>query len=358
MSEDRTLSTAERRAISSLLDLNREGDLYGLLGVSPEAERREIREAYYERSRQWHPDRFFQRDLGDQAEALETVFVAITNAYRRLTNPKTRSEYDRSLRTRGNRKRSSARPQAAPAAEQRPAQAHEVRLENRTLRPQVSETAEPEPELPPEPAPTVPPRRRRAERKPRQRQGRYRQSPAMRKLRDQIKNRMKQARKHYEQGKTDFEAGDVVKAMSSLHLATRFEPQNPRYKALFEEARTEARKIQATSFITAAENAESFAKYREAIAHYRKAVDYGTEDSRPYYRLGLLVQRIEEDPRSALQYMRRAVELDRTNIDYRLSLGKLFTELGLGLNARREFEAILRMDKNHTEAKEGLKRVR
>ena len=95
---DHDLTPPEQRAIKDLLKLNSEGDLYGLLGVSPDADRREIREAFYESSRQWHPDRFFQRDLGEFEEPVETLFVAITNAYRRLTNTKTRAEYDRSLR--------------------------------------------------------------------------------------------------------------------------------------------------------------------------------------------------------------------------------------------------------------------
>ena len=147
---DHDLTPAEQRAIKGLLQFNTDGDLYALLGVSPDAERNEIREAFYECSRQWHPDRFFQRELGEFEEPIESLFVAITNAYRLLTNRTTRAEYDRSQRAKKKSGSKDVR-QATRAATTAPAgQSHDVQFPQRN-RPQVTlaETDEDDIGLPP-----------------------------------------------------------------------------------------------------------------------------------------------------------------------------------------------------------------
>ena len=69
--------------------------LYELLGVTQSATEEQIRQAYHSISRQWHPDRFFKRDLGDHKENIENIFMAVTKAYRTLSNSTSRKEYDR-----------------------------------------------------------------------------------------------------------------------------------------------------------------------------------------------------------------------------------------------------------------------
>ena len=66
-----------------------------MLGVSPDGDAAAVQAAYYQLSRDWHPDRHFRRDLGEYKEKLEYVFVHITKAYKTLSDPDQRRRYER-----------------------------------------------------------------------------------------------------------------------------------------------------------------------------------------------------------------------------------------------------------------------
>jgi DnaJ-class molecular chaperone len=72
---------------------------YELLGLEPSATTDEIKEAYREIARIFHPDSNFYDDIvGDEMpEGESDVFKAITNAYQILSNPQKRKSYDESL---------------------------------------------------------------------------------------------------------------------------------------------------------------------------------------------------------------------------------------------------------------------
>ncbi len=52
----------------------------------------DVKKHFYERSRQWHPDRFSQAGRGEQEKALEMSAV-LNDAFRTLKDPVTRAEY-------------------------------------------------------------------------------------------------------------------------------------------------------------------------------------------------------------------------------------------------------------------------
>jgi curved DNA-binding protein CbpA len=70
---------------------------YELLGVTHEATKTEIQNAYLERSRSFHPDLRHRPDLADCGKELATVFERLKLANGVLTDPATRAEYDASL---------------------------------------------------------------------------------------------------------------------------------------------------------------------------------------------------------------------------------------------------------------------
>ncbi len=70
---------------------------YTILGVDPTADQAAIRKAYLKLSLKHHPDK-----NPDNAEASKEIFVKIGQAYEVLSDPATRSAYDRELRSGGS----------------------------------------------------------------------------------------------------------------------------------------------------------------------------------------------------------------------------------------------------------------
>ncbi len=71
---------------------------YDLLGVAIDAERSEIRKAYFELSKVFHPDAYYGKRLGPFKAQMEVIFRKVTDAYEALGRPKKREAYDRYLR--------------------------------------------------------------------------------------------------------------------------------------------------------------------------------------------------------------------------------------------------------------------
>jgi molecular chaperone HscB len=67
---------------------------YEALGLEPKLalDPDDLQKRFYERSRQWHPDKFTRAGAADQQRALDTTAV-LNDAFRTLRNPAARAEY-------------------------------------------------------------------------------------------------------------------------------------------------------------------------------------------------------------------------------------------------------------------------
>ena len=68
-----------------------------ILGVAVDADVRAIKQAYFGLSKQFHPDRYFRRNVGPFGPRLERIFKKVAEAYELLSDPNTRAEIERSL---------------------------------------------------------------------------------------------------------------------------------------------------------------------------------------------------------------------------------------------------------------------
>lgn len=89
-----------REEVVALHDRVFQDDHYRILGVTPEAEKKEIRSAYFALSKRFHPDAYFGKELGPYKRMMEAIFKCITEAYEVLRKKKSRGEYDAYLKTR------------------------------------------------------------------------------------------------------------------------------------------------------------------------------------------------------------------------------------------------------------------
>ncbi|XXX80407.1 DnaJ domain-containing protein [Sorangium sp. So ce134] len=67
---------------------------YALLGVSDQADKKQIKSAYYTLAPEFHPDTYFRKQLGSYKQKIEAIFTRITLAHDTLTSKQRRAEYD------------------------------------------------------------------------------------------------------------------------------------------------------------------------------------------------------------------------------------------------------------------------
>ncbi len=94
LAEANDLSDEERRRILGAARLLDTGDPWLLLGVARGTDKRTLKRAFYERSKSFHPDRFYGRKLGSFAARLHAVFEAVTRAHADLTQDRPRPAAD------------------------------------------------------------------------------------------------------------------------------------------------------------------------------------------------------------------------------------------------------------------------
>jgi curved DNA-binding protein CbpA len=70
---------------------------YEVLELSPDANTREIKDAYYAMARRYHPDRFHLKSDAKLHAQISSSFARVTQAYETLMNPNTRAAHDHHL---------------------------------------------------------------------------------------------------------------------------------------------------------------------------------------------------------------------------------------------------------------------
>jgi curved DNA-binding protein CbpA len=69
-------------------------DYYHILGITPDATPEEIKKTYFNKAKEFHPDRHFSSISDSLKNKLNAVFSHLTLAYKTLYNPKMKMEYD------------------------------------------------------------------------------------------------------------------------------------------------------------------------------------------------------------------------------------------------------------------------
>jgi curved DNA-binding protein CbpA len=76
-------------------------DYYEVLGVTRQATTGDVKTAYYQLAKKFHPDRYRQAEYADLRGKLEALFAIITQAYETLSQPAQRATYDKKIRQSG-----------------------------------------------------------------------------------------------------------------------------------------------------------------------------------------------------------------------------------------------------------------
>jgi curved DNA-binding protein CbpA len=271
-----------------------------ILGVAQDADVRAIKQAYFGLSKQFHPDRYFRRNLGPFGPRIERIFKKVLEAYELLSDPTTRAEVQAS-------QAEAAAP--APGGSQGAAAA-------RRLRARLSSLSG----------------HRRA-----------------------LDERKRKAKSFFESGMAAFHAERWLEAAGSVRLAIAFDPENDAFKGAFSDVQRRAHEERARVLLKEADGAANLGDWKEALRLSEEALHFRAFDAALNDKTARLALKLGGDLRKAKEYALAACELEPEVAPYRRTLGQVYKAAGLAANARRELQNALRLDPADAESKQELK---
>jgi curved DNA-binding protein CbpA len=264
---------------------------YDVLEVGRRVEAREIKRAYFNVSRQYHPDSYFRKNLGSYKPKVEDLFKRITRAYEFLSDPERRKAYDATL-------------------------PYEPTPEERAAAKTAEQVAHREEDL----------KKERRERL--MRRGPWGQRKA-------------KAHEHYLEAKEFWGKKNPLRAANCIRMALALDPDSGEYQALLEEVESKAGVLRADTEYKHGRYDESVGKQEEALRDYLRAIEAHPADGRSLFRAAALMLDLKRDLRQALTFCRKAHQLDPENNELLKTLAELYLALGMVKNAAREFTRYL-----------------
>ena len=413
---DGSLSPEERRRIETFLMRAESVDFYKLLGVGRRAERAEIRSAYFGLAKEFHPDAYYGRDIGEARHRLERIFRQITRAYEVLSRTKSRKEYDEYIKGQAVLQGREEEEQAWQAEEQRrqtlygakavrapePVRAEGAKDAAAAPVPPVvtapapieavvtPSTSKPAPPVRVEPAPRPAPAPRPdaaaaaplsspVERGIESRPAAERPAPVAQPPAAQSWQRLRVARQltavlgktgapqpvkderrggdylaEAEAAEKDEEWGRVFGLTEAAEKLGLTEAERSRTVALRDRA---ARELARIAF-SQARFSESTGDLGAALQHAENACRYGPEDPESWDTAARLWLRMGRELHRARDAAAKAIQLAPRSIAYRLTMIRVYLAAGLPKNARREAEAALAIKPDDKQAKALLAEAR
>ncbi len=361
------LSADDQRKILDLHQRLDAMDHYALLGVPRSAEKKEIKRAYYERAAQYHPDRYFRRNVGPLKPKLEAVFARVTLAHDVLTDKTQRAEYDAYLATVAHTQELEARVEqgeqrvreAAAAATAPTPQAAPTEI-LRTPAPVTPRAAPPEePRKAPPIATPIDPRARRdllakhlmggrittpqaSSLRPPSNPSMPAPAPdALRRHFDQKKADVAraQAAQHRQAGDRAMAAGDAIAAASAYKSALTFMPDDAELVRLHREAQVASTTALVDTYRHQAQYEEKAGRWPDAARSWGKLAELAPNDYDAQFGAAHALLMAKGSLHDAAAFAQRAVALDPNHAGPRKLLATIYLEAGLLKNARREVEA-------------------
>jgi curved DNA-binding protein CbpA len=272
---------------------------YELLGVPADADGGVIRRAYLEKSKRFHPDAWYRKDLGQFAALLSKWFQRLSAAYQVLSDEESRIAYDTE---------------------------HKADLSD------SDKAAVGRREL------------SRADLDRRSREGRERL------LRTKGFARIGAARKLYEESMQLAQIGERNNAIAALKAARELDPHRKEISLRLVELEREQARARAQSALISAREREEHGKWAQALAAYAGAFQH--DPSSFSAALGAARCALENgDLQQASTWASRAIELNGADAAARLLLARIFKAMNMKARARTELHTLLAREPDNKEAK-------
>lgn len=278
---------------------------YELLGIAPDADGAALRRAYLEKSKRFHPDAWYRKDLGRFGPMLSRWFQRLSAAYQILADEESRAAYDRDHRAELS-------------------DADRAALERRELSRESQER--------------------------RQREGRERL------LRVKGFARIGAARKLYQEALEHALNGERTNAIAALKAARELDPNRKEIGAKLLELEREQARARARSALASAEEREAKGLWAQAVSAYASA--WQNDPGCFAASLGAARSSLENgDAQAAGTWASRAVDLEPAHAEARFLLGRALLAMNQKIRARAELTLLLDRHPDHKEARALLRRL-
>jgi tetratricopeptide (TPR) repeat protein len=357
---------------------------YELLGVSIDAERAEIRKAYFALSKTFHPDAYYGKHLGSFKSKMEVVFRKVTDAYEAVGRPKKREAYDRYLKqsiavsvAEQQMGRVEQRAQAiaqaltkAPVAER---QAQPI-----AATPDASEWSPTK--APAKPTPSAVPGTPEFDRMQRKREllerklrGRSReasrrsqpvrsmpvptakvgQKTALRELTRSLKQTavltggVDRADRHIDHARVAEAEGDLAAAANALRMAIALDSSRTELQVEYQRLNSHLRVQLLDIHREQAKYEEDNNLWAAASISWAKVAEAAPEDPVAPRRAAKALMAAGGDLRKARDFALRSLELAPDSLDSRLLLARVYIGAGMDASAAKEVEEAAKLDPGH-----------
>jgi curved DNA-binding protein CbpA len=357
---------------------------YELLGVAMDANRGEIRNAYFALSKTFHPDSYYGKHLGSFKPKMEVVFRNVTDAYEAVGRAKKREAYDRYLKqsiavsaTEKQMDRIEERAQAMSKA------LTKAPIVERQAQPVVA--AEPAKEwrstaAPSKPRPSVVPGTPEYDRMQRKREllqrklgGRSRQSPgrsrpvrsipaptvkvgrktALRDLTRSLRQTagltggVDRAEQHIDNARVAEADGDLAAAANALRMAIALDSGRADLREHYQRVNSHLRVELLDIHREQAKYEEDNSLWAAASISWAKVAEASPDDPVAPRRAAKALMNAGGDLRKSRDFALRSLELAPDSLDTRLLLARIYIGAGMDHSAGKELDEAAKLDPGH-----------
>ena len=280
---------------------------YELLEVKRKDDAKEIKRAYFDRSKQWHPDRFRRPNLGPFKPMIDKVFQQVQEAYRVLSDPKRREAYD----------------------------------EKNVLMVDEDEIAD-----------------MLAEQRKKEREARRLQDAEdRRKKNNPMRQRLLRAKGFYEEAKQLQGSGQLMEALRVAQLAITFESR-PEYQALVEQLQVQAGEFRIQPLLRRGQSQESLTNWEQAVEAFEEAVRLAPDHGQARLRLAFNLVMAGRDAQEASPHAQRAAQSLPDDPEAHFVLGLCYERAGMEKAAVRSYARAVELKPNYSDAKKRLRSLK
>jgi curved DNA-binding protein CbpA len=371
LEEQNDLGADQKRRILDMFYRLDDLDHYTLLGVGKDADKKTVKRSYFELAALMHPDRYFNKKLGSFKSKMEALFGRVTEAHDTLVDAAKRLDYDAYLDEVATTKGMEAMFERALDESRKAAEAAALNgaAVTRDSVPETRTTSSPGPVVPTGPSPQELQARREALAK--RLLGGQSVRPAAptappvevpnplrysnsgdavdalkRRYEERVENAtLAQSRKYVQAAETALSKNDLVAAASSLHIATRFAPDDVALATRYQEVKNDADRLLCDSYIKQATYEQRSQHWPEAARTWQKVAKIRVGDVNANAQAAKCLLKAENgDMHQAAEHAKVAVSAEPAMVEHHVTLAEIYARAGLSASARRAAETGLALD--------------